>query len=94
MTRLDSTRGLGGDPVAMRRAAHEFDDQAIRIREFEVAMSGKVRQMWWKGPDAERFQTVWDENQCLGNQRIIRELQHLAECLRQEAAKQERASRA
>ena len=94
MTRLDSTSGLGGDTDAMRRAAYEFDHQAMRIRNYEVTMSAQVGHTWWKGPDGDRFRSVWEENHRRANQRIIEELRRLAECLRQEAAKQERASRA
>ena len=94
MTWLDSTSGLGGNPEAMRRAAKEFDDQAMQIRNYEVTMSAQVRHTWWKGPDGDRFRSVWEENHRRANQRIIDELRRLAACLRQEAAKQERASRA
>ena len=97
MTSLDPTSGpgrLGGDPNAMRRAATEFDEQADRIHRYGEVMHRDVYRMWWKGPDSDRFLSAWEENHRRGNQRIIEELRRLAACLRQEAAKQESASRA
>lgn len=85
---------LGGDPSAMRRAAHEFDEQAERIRSYGEAMSAEVHQMWWKGSDADRFRSDWEQIHRRASQKISGELRQLAAGLRQEAAKQEGASRA
>ena len=96
MTSLDPTSGsgrLGGDPNAMRRAAHEFDEQAERIRSYGEAMSAEVQQIWWKGPDADRFRSDWEQIHRRSSQKISGELRRLAACLRQDAAKQEGASR-
>ena len=96
MTRGGQRAGLdrlGGDPGAMRRAAHEFDEQAERIRSYGEAMSAEVHQMWWRGPDADRFRADWDQIHRRASQRIASELRRLAACLRQEAAKQEGVSR-
>ena len=97
MTRLVPTSGsarLSGDPGAMRRAAHEFDEHAERIRGYGEATSAEVHQMWWKGPDADRFRSEWEQIHRRASQKISEELRRLAACLRQEAAKQEGASRA
>ena len=97
MTRIAPSGGtdrLGGDPHAMRRAAHEFDEQAERIRSYGEAMSAEVHQMWWKGPDADRFRSDWEQVHLRASQKISGELRQLAACLRQEAAKQAGASRA
>ena len=85
--------GLGGDPIAMRRAAHEFDDQAERIRKNVESTSAEVQQIWWRGPDADKCRADWDQFHRRKSQRIAGELNRLALCLRQEAAKQEAASR-
>ena len=87
------TGRLGGDPSAMRRAAHEFDQQAERIRSYGESMSLEVHQMWWRGPDADKFRADWDQIHRRASQRIAGELRRMAACLRQEATKQERASR-
>ena len=84
---------LGGDPGAMRRAAHEFDQQAERVRSYGESMSAEIHQMWWRGPDADKFRADWDQVHRRASQRIAGELCRLAACLRQEAAKQEGASR-
>lgn len=96
MTQLGAPIGFGrfgGDPNAMRRAAHEFDEQAERIRGSGESMSAEVQQMWWRGPDADRFRVDWDQIHRRASQRIANDLGRLAACLRQEAARQEGVSR-
>ena len=96
MTRLVPSGGssrLGGEPGAMRRAAHEFDEQAERVRSYGEAMTAEVTQMWWQGPDADRFRADWEQIHRRASQKISGALGRLAACLRQEAAKQEAASR-
>ena len=88
-----ATGRLGGDPSAMRRAAHEFDQQAERIRSFGESVSAEIHQVWWHGPDADKFRADWDQTHRRASQRIVGELCRLAACLRQEAANQEGASR-
>lgn len=96
MTRLVPAAGsgrLGGDPSAMRRAALEFDEQAERLRGCGEAISAEVHQIWWKGPDADKFRSDWEQIHRQANRRICGELRRLATRLRQEATKQEEASR-
>ena len=97
MSVVDPSRGavgrLGGDPGAMRRAAQEFDDQAERIRSYGESMSVEVHQIWWRGPDADKFRSDWDQTHRRTSHRIAGELRQLAALLRQEATRQEGASR-
>ncbi|GEM_PF-2817853 len=96
MSRLvpsDSLSRFGGEPAAMRRAAQAFDEQAERIRNYGEAMTAEINDMWWQGPDANRFRADWERIHRRASQKISGELGRLAACLRQEAAKQEAASR-
>ena len=85
---------FGGDPGAMRRAAHELDSQAERIGSFGESMSAEVHRVWWKGPDADRFRADWEQIHRRSSRRIAGDLRRLAGRLRQEAERQEGASRA
>ena len=82
---------LGADTGAMRRAAYELDAQADRIRRNGEAMTAEVNQIWWRGPDAERFRGEWNGHRdaC---RKIVGELCSCAAQLRQEAARQEAIS--
>ena len=85
---------MGGDPGAMRRAAYELDAQAERIGGYGESMSAELHRVWWQGPDADRFRADWERIHRRASRRIVSELRRLAGCLRQEADRQEGASRA
>ena len=78
----------------MRRAAHEFEIQAESICNHADAMTAEVSQAWWRGPDAERFKSRWTDVHQNAVRKIAGDLRRLAVGLRQEAARQEQASRA
>ena len=83
---------LGADPDAMRHAAHELETQAEHLSRQTAVMSSELHQAWWQGPDADRFRTDWEQVHQRESRRIVGELHQLAAILRQEAARQERAS--
>ena len=84
---------FGSDVDAMRRAAHELEEQAERIHRCGESMWAELNQVWWQGPDADRFRANWDQIHRRASRQIAIELRDLSARLRQEAMKQDRASK-
>ena len=76
----------------MRRGAQELEQQAERLRSCGESVSAEVHQMWWLGPDADKFRTIWEQSHRRIGEQVASELHRLAARLRQEAARQEGVS--
>ena len=83
---------FGSDPDAMRRAAHELYEQAERIHRCADSIRAELDQVWWKGPDADRFRAQWDQVHRRESHQIAYQLRDMAIRLRHAALEQERAS--
>jgi WXG100 family type VII secretion target len=50
---------IGADPAALRELKTTFDGQAQRIEELISTISGRLSNVYWEGPAAERFRSSW-----------------------------------
>lgn len=50
---------IGADTEQLRELKTSFDGQAQRIEELIAAISGRLANVYWEGPAAERFRSTW-----------------------------------
>jgi uncharacterized protein YukE len=50
---------IGADIEALQELKTTFDGQAQRIEELISAVSGRLANVYWEGPAAERFRGTW-----------------------------------
>ncbi len=52
---------VGGDLETMRQLFRGLDDHAQRAIEFKSALDGYVSSTVWKGVNADRFRSAWED---------------------------------
>ena len=50
---------IGADVAELRELKSSFDGQAQRIEELISTISGRLGNVYWEGPAAERFRSTW-----------------------------------
>lgn len=50
---------LGLDPEQMTQLSKTMSSEAEKIEAAAKSLDGRLRAVWWKGKDAEQFNTEW-----------------------------------
>jgi uncharacterized protein YukE len=52
---------VGGDLETLRNLHKGLDDHAQKALDFKTALDGHVNQAVWKGANADKFRSAWEE---------------------------------
>lgn len=83
---------MGADPEQLDQLKAKFNTEAGKLDDVIRTIGSKVQEVWWKGPDADRFRSQWDSNYARQLRQIASDLKEAGERVGRQANQQRQAS--
>ena len=82
---------LGLDPEEMTALSRNMKSEAAKIESAAKSLDGRLRGVWWKGKDAEKFKGDWQGHRKALAQ-VTQALNNAAQQIDQNVSQQQQAS--
>ena len=83
---------MGADPEQLDQLKAKFVSEAGKLDDVIRTIGSKVQEVWWKGPDADRFRGQWDSNYARQLRQIASDLKDAGQKVGRQATQQRQAS--